>query len=101
MGAGKLVVRRPSNRQKVYFHIKKMAAIIRSLPARKGSLTDDGDINYQRFLSKFQVEKFTYMFNTFFDDANGDGLLQKVDVDALLERLAKYRNLDAKSEKYL
>jgi len=41
------------------------------------------------------------MFNTFFDDANGDGLLQKVDVDALLERFAKYRNLDAKSEKYL
>ena len=31
------------------------------------------------------------MFNSFFDDANGDGLLQKADVDALIERLRVYR----------
>ena len=31
------------------------------------------------------------MFNSFFDDANGDGLLQKEDIDALIERLSKYR----------
>ena len=44
-----------------------------------------------RYLSSFQIEKFTYMFNSFFDGANGDGLLQKADVDALIERLRVYR----------
>ena len=49
------------------------------------------DMQYVKFLSSFQIEKFTYMFNSFFDDSNGDGLLQKEDVDALIERLTKYR----------
>lgn len=49
------------------------------------------DKQYVKFLSTFQIEKFTYMFNSFFDDSNGDGLLQKEDVDALIERLSKYR----------
>ena len=49
------------------------------------------DKEFVKFLSSFQIEKFTYMFNSFFDDSNGDGLLQKEDVDALIERLTKYR----------
>jgi hypothetical protein len=49
------------------------------------------DKDYVKFLSAFQIEKFTYMFNSFFDDSNGDGLLQKEDVDALIARLIKYR----------
>ena len=54
---------------------------------------DDHQQLFRRTLSPFQIEKFTYMFNTFFDDANGDGLLQKEDIDALMGRLAKHRNL--------
>jgi len=54
---------------------------------------DDHQQFFRRTLSPFQIEKFTYMFNTFFDDANGDGLLQKEDIDALMGRLAKHRNL--------
>jgi len=58
------------------------------------------DHNYMRYLSSFQIEKFTYMFNSFFDDANGDGLLQKADVDALIERLRVYRGWTTNSENY-
>ena len=33
------------------------------------------------------------MFNSFFDDSNKDGLLQKEDIDALIERLRIYRGM--------
>jgi Ca2+-binding EF-hand superfamily protein len=49
------------------------------------------DTEFKRFLSNFQIEKFTYMFNSFFDDSNKDGMLQKEDIDALIERLRVYR----------
>merc|ERR1712212_817002 len=56
--------------------------------------------DYKRFLSPFQIEKFTYMFNTFFDDSNNDGLLQKEDIDALIERLRVYRGWDKQSANF-
>ena len=31
------------------------------------------------------------MFNSFFDDSNKDGMLQREDIDALIERLRVYR----------
>jgi len=80
-----------------------MAAIVRAPTEKKSStaalLDVEDDSLYRRFLSPFQIEKFTYMFNTFFDDANGDGLLQKEDIDVLLDRLAKHRNLEKGHEK--
>jgi len=51
----------------------------------------DHDTEFKRFLSNFQIEKFTYMFNSFFDDSNKDGMLQREDIDALIERLRVYR----------
>ena len=59
-----------------------------------GSSADVGvecDTEFKRFLSNFQIEKFTYMFNSFFDDSNKDGMLQREDIDALIERLRVYR----------
>lgn len=59
---------------------------------RSSDIDPEGcDKDYKRFLSNFQIEKYTYMFNTFFDDSNKDGLLQKEDIDALIERLRAYR----------
>jgi len=68
---------------------------------RVSDATDtSADQDYKRFLSPFQIEKYTYMFNSFFDDSNGDGLLQKEDVDALIERLRAYRGWEKDSENY-
>lgn len=60
-------------------------------PGASEACDNTDDKEFVKFLSSFQIEKFTYMFNSFFDDSNGDGLLQKEDVDALIERLTKYR----------
>ena len=60
-------------------------------PGASEACDNADDYEFMKFLSSFQIEKFTYMFNSFFDDSNGDGLLQKEDVDALIERLTKYR----------
>ena len=64
---------------------------------------EEHEKDYKRFLSSFQIEKYTYMFNTFFDDSNKDGLLQKEDIDALIERLRVYRGnaIKVKSKKNL
>jgi hypothetical protein len=51
------------------------------------------------YLSPFQVEKFTYMFNAFFD-ANKNNYLQKFDVDVLLERMRVYCKLEKNDERY-
>ena len=52
-------------------------AIIRR-PSIPNSAPYEDESNAQRYLSRFQVEKFTYMFDAFFDNANKDGCLQKV-----------------------
>jgi len=63
----------------------------KSHSGRRSSDIEQPDNEYRRLLSDFQVEKYTYMFNSFFDDSNNDGLLQKEDIDALIERLRAYR----------
>merc|ERR1739847_238484 len=79
-----------------------MAKTAVTATARRPSEACDNadDKEFVKFLSSFQIEKFTYMFNSFFDDANGDGLLQKADVDALVERLRVYRGWTTNSENY-
>ena len=57
------------------------------------------DLDYKRSLSKFQIEKYSYMFTSFFDDANSDGLLQREDVDSFLERFRVYSKIDKTNEK--
>jgi len=59
------------------------------------------DLNYQRYLSPFQIEKFTFMFNTFFDSDNSDGFIQKGDVVALLEKIRRYRGLLESDPKFV
>jgi len=79
-----------------------MATQAVTAPGRRASEACDNtdDKEFVKFLSSFQIEKFTYMFNSFFDDSNGDGLLQKEDVDALIERLTKYRGWSVGSTQY-
>lgn len=67
---------------------------------RRSSDIEENDKDHKRFLSSFQIEKYTYMFNTFFDDSNKDGLLQKEDIDALIERLRVYRGWDKQSANF-
>jgi len=80
-----------------------MAAIIRTLPPPSAVLqsADEDVAIYQRYLSPFQIEKFTYMFTNFFDNANEDGLLQKDDIKILLYRLRRHRRLEKRDDKFL
>merc|ERR1711997_628273 len=82
--------------------VSKMAKTAVTATGRRPSEACDnaGDKEFGKFLSSFQIEKFTYMFNSFFDDSNGDGLLQKEDVDALIERLTKYRGWNVGTTQY-
>jgi len=81
-----------------------MAAIIKKVSSSSMAMMDVDDVEtntYLRNLSPFQVEKFTYMFKAFFDNSNSDGLLQKSDIEELLDRLRKHRELEKTEEKYL
>merc|ERR1711964_867767 len=40
--------------------------------------------------AKFQIEKLSYMFHTFFDVHEGDGIIQKTDISELLDKLRTY-----------
>ena len=75
---------------KFYNSVHKFVSLF-FFPGPSDACDNADDKEFVKFLSSFQIEKFTYMFNSFFDDSNGDGLLQKEDVDALIERLTKYR----------
>ena len=59
------------------------------------------DIFGTKYLSPFQVEKFTYMFNVFFDIHGGDGLIQKADIDELLEKFRSYCGYEKTHPRYL
>lgn len=59
------------------------------------------DLNYQRFLSKFQIEKFTYMFNAFFDSENKDGVIGKSDISHFLEKMRGFRGFSNSDSRYL
>lgn len=44
----------------------------------------------KKYLSQFQIDKLTYMFNAFFDVHEGDGLIKKSDISLLLDKLRTY-----------
>jgi len=44
----------------------------------------------KKYLTKFQIEKLSYMFHTFFDVHGGDGIIQKRDISELLDKLRTY-----------
>jgi len=79
----------------------KMAAIVR-MQRRDSSqdLTTDV-LHANKYLSSFQVEKFTYMFNVFFDIHGGDGIIQKEDIIELLEKFRNYCGFDKTHPRYL
>ena len=54
-----------------------------------------------KYLSAFQVEKFTYMFNVFFDKHGGDGIIQKEDINELLEMFRSYCGYEKTNPRYL
>lgn len=62
------------------------------------------DLNYARYLSDFQIEKFTYMFKKFFDSSagkEGDGVIDKADVEDFLERMRIFRGFSATDPRYV
>lgn len=78
-----------------------MAAIV-NVQARRGSAGDLADVGEtHKYLTKFQIEKLTYMFNTFFDSSNSDGHLEKEDVDDILEKFRKYCGFVRSDERFL
>jgi Ca2+-binding EF-hand superfamily protein len=67
-------------------------------------ISEMDDQNYARFLSSFQIEKFTYMFKNFFDssaDKGGDGVIDKADVEDFLERMRIFRDFTASDPRYV
>lgn len=68
---------------------------------RRASVVEEDPTYGQRFLSKFQQEKFDYMFDTFFDSANKDGRIQKADIEAFLEKIRIYCNYAKSDPRYV
>lgn len=60
----------------------------------------EDDVNAQKFLSSFQKQKFSYMFDAFFDQENKDGMIQREDMNALLEKFRNYCGYSVDDEKY-
>merc|ERR1712227_498713 len=80
----------------------KMAAIVRAIVRRDSSHSVGEDISKSsKYLSPFQVEKFTYMFNVFFDKHGGDGIIQKEDINELLEMFRSYCGYEKTNPRYL
>jgi len=63
-------------------------------------LISDDVLTAARHLSPFQVEKFTFLFDTFLD-IEKNGLIEKNDITAFLEKLRTYRGWKKDSKKYL
>merc|ERR1719438_214509 len=79
-----------------------MAAIVRAIVRRDSSHSLGDDISKtSKYLSAFQVEKFTYMFNVFFDKHGGDGIIQKEDINELLEMFRSYCGYEKTNPRYL
>jgi hypothetical protein len=55
----------------------------------------------KQYLSKFQIDKLSYMFNAFFDVHGGDGVVEKADIEEVLEKLRKYCGYLKSDPKYL
>ena len=56
--------------------------------SRRGSLANH--VGGKKYLSQFQIDKLTYMFNAFFDVHDGDGVIEKTDISELLDKLRTY-----------
>jgi len=52
-----------------------------------------------KYLSPFQVVKFTYMFDAFFD-IEKNGLLEEDDLDAFVNKIVKYLSIESNSKRY-
>merc|ERR1712179_182736 len=53
-----------------------------------------------KHLSKFQIEKFTFLFNTFFD-IKKNGLIEHNDIESFTEKLRSYSGWSKDSKEYL
>lgn len=53
---------------------------------RGATYTENAAATWKKYLSEFQVEKFTYLFDSLFD-LEKNGLLEKDDIDALVKKM--------------
>merc|ERR1711962_119384 len=56
-------------------------------------------LNTHKYLSPFQVVKFSYMFDAFFD-IEKSGLLEEDDLDAFFNKIIKYLGVEPNSKRY-
>jgi len=56
-------------------------------------------LNTHKYLSPFQVVKFSYMFDAFFD-IEKNGLLEEDDLDAFFNKIIKYLGVEPNSKRY-
>jgi len=59
------------------------------------------DEGAKKYLSQFQTDKLSYMFNAFFDVHGGDGVIEKADIEEMLEKLRKYCGYLKSDPKYM
>lgn len=76
-----------------------MATLIRAVSNQR-RLSIGEDYNFQRYLSKFQIEKFSFMFKCFFDTGS-DGSISKDDIMDFLEKMRIFRDFPAADPRYL
>lgn len=77
-----------------------MAAIIRIESQASVVYNPTAALKASKYLSPFQIEKYTYMFNNIFD-LERNSLLEHNDIIALVERLAEYTGWPKDSPHYI
>lgn len=63
--------------------------------------SDPKEEGAKKYLSQFQTDKLSYMFNAFFDVHGGDGVIEKADIEEMLEKLRKYCGYLKSDPKYM
>lgn len=76
-----------------------MHAIITRHTQSTDGAPKESALNTARYLSPFQVEKFSYLFNTFFDIEKND-LIEQNDIEAFIEKLRCYAGYEKDSPSY-
>jgi len=63
------------------------------------SIESHSALETAKYLSQFQVVKFSYMFDAFFD-IEKNGLLEEDDLDAFINKICKYLSIQVDSKRY-
>merc|ERR1712029_798107 len=81
------------------FSLKYVQIIPKNLKMQAMQVDSHSALNTHKYLSQFQVVKFSYMFDAFFD-IEKNGLLEEDDLDAFIAKILNYLSIQADSKRY-